>query len=116
LISYNIQFLGLIYSVVGALAGGGLLWGVAILGKLVFKKEAMGMGDVKLMSAFGAFLGWASTFWILSIASLVGSAIGILLLLRKGKMWGVRIPFGPYLAIGAYVWMLGGKSWLMSYL
>ncbi|MCB9877397.1 MAG: prepilin peptidase [Planctomycetes bacterium] len=88
-------------SVVGLLVGGGVTWGVRALGTVVFKKDAMGFGDVKLMGMVGAFLGWKAALLTLALGCLFGSIVGGVMALRRGL--GARIPFGPYLALGAIV-------------
>ncbi|MDR0533694.1 MAG: prepilin peptidase [Verrucomicrobiales bacterium] len=107
---------GLGRSFIGLVVGGGLLWAVAIIGRLVFRKEAMGFGDVKFLAGMGAFLGWQSVPFIVAVSSLIGSVFGIGLMLMSGRRWGVRIPFGPYLALAALVWVLGGSKWMYWYL
>ncbi len=89
----------LLAALAGALAGGGSIWLVGVLGKLVFRKEAMGLGDVKYMAMIGAVLGWRGVLLSFVIACLAGSIFGI------GKFIAVRrmgyVPFGPFLSIGA---------------
>jgi len=86
-------------SLCGALAGGGSIWMVGQLGKLVFRKEAMGLGDVKYMAMIGSVLGWRGVVLTFVIACLAGSVFGI------GKYAVVRrmgyVPFGPFLSLGA---------------
>lgn len=103
-------------SFVGAVAGAGLLLGVAILGTILFRKEAMGMGDVKLMATLGAFLGPLSPIYILAVSSILGSLLGIALLLRKGRFGSMAMPYGPFLAGAALIWILGGRQWMIRYL
>lgn len=103
-------------SVIGALAGGGLLWGVGFIGKLALKKEAMGMGDVKLLAAIGALLGWQAVLFTVIVSSFAGSAVGISLIALGGRKWQSRIPYGPYIALGAMLWMLWGRDWWGAYL
>lgn len=112
----SIFYRGLARSAVGAAVGGGLLWAVAIIGSWVFKKEAMGMGDVKLLAAIGAFLGWGSVLFCLFFSSLVGAVVGISLVLSRRKEMQSKIPFGPYLALAAQVWMLWGPAIVGWYL
>ncbi|MEM7392248.1 MAG: prepilin peptidase [Verrucomicrobiota bacterium] len=107
---------GLSASVIGATVGFGLLGLIMLLGELIMKKEAMGFGDVKLMAAIGAFLGWQSILFTILISSLVGSVFGISMVYIKGKDWDARIPFGPYLAAAAIIWVLGGESLWNAYL
>jgi leader peptidase (prepilin peptidase)/N-methyltransferase len=74
-------------------------------------REAMGFGDVKFMAAIGAFLGWQSAVFSLMASSLIGSAVGIGLILCGKKEWSSRLPYGPYIALAAVLWMFGGKEW-----
>lgn len=98
---------GLKASFFGILLGGGLLYAAGTLAEKILKKEAMGGGDVKLLAMIGAFTGWAGVWWTLFVSSLAGSIVGIYLRLRTGQE---KIPFGPYLALGAftYIWF-GGR-------
>jgi leader peptidase (prepilin peptidase)/N-methyltransferase len=76
----------------------------------------MGFGDVKLMGAVGAFLGWQAVLFVLIAGSLVGSVVGVtLILLKKTELQG-RIPFGPYLSLGALIWVFWGQRILDGYI
>ncbi len=107
---------GFIASLLGASVGVGILWAVAILGKLAFRKDAMGMGDVKLMGAIGAFLGWPAVIFTLMVSSFLGAIFGVSMILAGGKEMQSRIPFGPYIATAALIWMLWGPTLLYAYL
>jgi leader peptidase (prepilin peptidase)/N-methyltransferase len=112
----TVWYQGLLASGIGEIAGFGLLFLVAVLGEKVFKKEAMGFGDVKLMGAVGAFLGWQAVLFVLIAGSLVGSVVGVtLILLKKTELQG-RIPFGPYLSLGALIWVFWGQRILDGYI
>ena len=108
--------IALIRSLVGLAFGFGLLWSVGFFGKMVFKKDAMGFGDVKLMGALGAFLGFESIVFIVFVSSLLGSIIGVSLITLGQKEWQSRIPFGPYIALAALIWLLGGSAWWDAYM
>ncbi len=79
---------------------------VALLGFVMFKKEAMGGGDVKLMGGIGAFLGWEGVITTIVFASVLGLIYSIFLMIFKGKGKGDAIPFGPFLSAGALINML----------
>jgi leader peptidase (prepilin peptidase) / N-methyltransferase len=106
----------LLQSGIGLAAGFGSLWTVAVLGEFAFKKEAMGFGDVKLMGAVGAFFGWQAVLFTLILASFGGTIVGVILILARKKEMQSRIPFGPYLSLGALVWMLWGPQIWGAYL
>lgn len=103
----------LLASVLGLLVGGGVTWAVRILGSAVFKKEAMGFGDVKLMAMIGAFVGWQGSLLTLFLGCIFGAIVGGAIALRSGL--SARIPFGPYLAMGALV-ALFGRTTLLTWL
>ncbi len=83
---------------------------------VVFPREAMGFGDVKFMLTLGAFLGWPGAIFSIGAGSIIGSVVGVFLLLARRLEESGRIPFGPYLAAGALVWIFGGEILLRWYL
>ncbi|HMJ91084.1 MAG TPA: prepilin peptidase [Candidatus Acidoferrum sp.] len=89
----------------------------ALTTKMVLPREAMGFGDVTFMGAIGAFLGWQATIFSLMAASLIGTIVaGAMILLGKRER-SAQIPFGPYIAAGAVIWMFCGPqlvSWFLS--
>lgn len=91
-------------------------WMAVETDSVVFPREAMGLGDVKLMAAIGAFLGWQATLFALLGSSLLGSAVGVGLILGRRRDWGARLPFGPYLAVGALVYAFAGRDWVERWL
>ncbi len=109
-------WMGLFRSVTGAAAGWGILWGIASLGTLMFRKEAMGFGDVKLLGAIGAFLGWKSVLFTIIASSLAGSIVGISLIVFGGKKMQSRIPYGPYLSLAAVIWIFWGPGLWDAYI
>lgn len=95
----------ILYSLGGLLLGAGILLFLAVVGKLLFRKEAMGGGDIKLLAMIGAFLGWKSVLITIFFASLLGSLISVTLILIKKKTMEDYVPFGPYLGLGAAISM-----------
>jgi len=77
--------------------------------EVVLPREAMGFGDVKFMGAIGAFLGGQSVIFSLMVSSIVGSVVGLTLILIRKREWSQRLPYGPYIAIAAAFWVFGGK-------
>jgi leader peptidase (prepilin peptidase)/N-methyltransferase len=106
---------GFSWSLASAILGALTLLGVAWLGTLLFRKEAMGMGDVKLLAAMCAFLGSMSITWILPLSSLIGSVLGIALIFYQRGAWGTRIPYGPFLGLAAVLWLFGGADLTQAY-
>jgi len=91
---------GLITSVFGAAVGAGFIYLTGLAGRLIFRKEAMGLGDAKLMALVGAFIGWRNVLLSIFIACLFGAVIGTAIVIARRRK-DTRIPFGPYLALGA---------------
>lgn len=94
-------------SLTGVLIGGGSIYAVGVLGKLAFKKEAMGDGDVKLMAMIGAFVGWKLVLFIFFLAPFFGAPVGIIIKLKEKKS---IIPYGPYLSIATIIAILWGEK------
>jgi leader peptidase (prepilin peptidase) / N-methyltransferase len=86
----------------------------AVSSEVVLPREAMGLGDVKFMAAIGAFLGWKAVLFALVTSSMIGSVIGIAPLL-VGRRARSRLPFGPYLALGATIWVFFGPAVMTWY-
>ncbi len=102
-------------SVVGALVGGGVLGSVALLYWIVRREEGMGLGDVKLLAMIGSFLGALPAMPIvLMVGSVAGAGVGITVLLFQRKGLRSALPFGPFLALGALVYLLHGEQILRS--
>ncbi len=99
----------------GVLAGGGTLLAVAWLYKTFRGQEGMGGGDIKLLAMIGAFLGWQSIFVTLFVGSVIGSIIGVVVMLYEGADTKLAIPFGPFLAGGALVYLFWGDRILAFY-
>jgi len=78
--------------------------------RMVMPREAMGLGDVKFMAAIGAFIGWPGVIFSLMVSSLIGSAVGVTLILLRKREWSSKIPYGPYIALAAAIWIFFGKK------
>jgi leader peptidase (prepilin peptidase)/N-methyltransferase len=100
---------------VGMLLGGGSLFVVATVYQWVLKREGMGGGDVKLLAMIGAFLGWKAVILTIVLSSLIGSVVGILLMVAKGKDFKYAIPFGPFLSLAAVLALFYGESMIRWY-
>ncbi len=81
----------------------------AVCSEISVPREAMGLGDVKFMAAIGAFIGWPGAAFSLMASSLIGSAVGLSLILLGKREWSSRMPYGPYIALAAVIWLFGGK-------
>jgi len=100
-LEWNLHLRALAAAALGAFVGGGSIFAVGVLGKLLFRKEAMGLGDVKLMAFLGAFLGWRGILLTFLLGCCAGSIYGIGQFFFTRKLRGVYVPFGPFLAFGA---------------
>lgn len=98
---------GLAVSLAGFLVGGGIVWGVRIVGHWALKQEAMGFGDVTLMAAIGSFIGWQPVIIVFFIAPVLALVVVLFGLLFKSQR---EIPFGPYLSLATLVVLLFWKS------
>ncbi len=99
------HWLGLVYSFLGSLVGGTLVFVVGVIGEWIFKQEAMGGGDVKLQAMIGAFLGWKIAILSFFVGCFVGSIIGLYQMIRYKDN---TLPFGPALALGAVICLFWG--------
>lgn len=103
---------GLIASGIGAFGGGGMVLVFAVLGTFIFRREALGFGDVKLMAMIGAFFGWKVVVIAFFVSPFIGLLYGIPLLLTRGKH---VMPYGPFLSMGAVLTLIF-RTGLCAYL
>jgi leader peptidase (prepilin peptidase)/N-methyltransferase len=96
-----------LFSLSGASIGFLLMLALALAGQYIFKKEAMGGGDIKLVAMIGAFLGWKKVLLTFFIAPFLGSFTGLYLKIRYKRE---IVPYGPYLALGALISLLYGDA------
>ena len=104
----TIWHVALLRSFIGAACGFGVLYAISVLGRIIFRKDAMGFGDVKLMAMFGALFGWKVVPFVLFGAAMTGSIAGIILILMRRRDKGGVIPFGPFLCLAALAWLFWG--------
>jgi len=109
------QFVSIQSAVIGAMAGYMVLWTIYQVHHRLTGKEGMGYGDFKLLAALGAWFGWQALPVIILTASLIGTGIAILLMLFRGHKREVPIAFGPYLALGGWVFLMWGERIMRAY-
>lgn len=105
------DLLGFQAALTGFLVGGGFFYLVAFL-----SRGGMGGGDIKLMAMTGALMGWKAVLLTTFIGSLTGSFVGIFLMVFKGQGRKTKVPFGPFLALGALITLFFAQELLVWYL
>lgn len=115
-VSFFIPQLGWLNSLIGILAGGGSLLLIAYGYQAFAKRDGMGGGDIKLLAMMGAFFGWKAILFIIFAASLFGSVIGLAVMLIQRKDSTLAIPFGPFLASAAVIYIFYGNRVIFWYL
>lgn len=101
---------GMLDSLYGIALGGGLLFAIAWLYQFFTKREGMGGGDIKLLGMIGAFCGIKGVVFSLVSGSVIGTIVGIPLMIAKGRDTKYAIPFGPFLSLGALVYVFMGNT------
>ncbi len=102
---------------IGAVAGGLVLWLIAVIGSAVLRKKAMGGGDIKLMALIGLFLGaWPELVMVLAFSAFSGAIVGSALIISGRKSRQSPIPYGPFLAGAAVLVLLWGDRLWSTYL
>jgi leader peptidase (prepilin peptidase) / N-methyltransferase len=94
----------------GIMVGIGTLYLVAVYYEQLMGIEGMGGGDVNLMGMLGAFLGWKSLLFILMMGAFTGAMVGIIMMINKGKTIKYAVPFGPFLSLGAVIYLFWGPA------
>jgi leader peptidase (prepilin peptidase)/N-methyltransferase len=102
-------------SLFGVLAGGGILYAIALLYFLWRKIDGMGGGDIKLLAMIGAFLGWQALPFVILASSLSGTVVGLLAMIKQKKGGQTRIPFGPFLSISALAYLFFQEQIFLLY-
>jgi leader peptidase (prepilin peptidase)/N-methyltransferase len=94
----------------GVLLGGGVLFVIAYGYQLIMKREGMGGGDIKLLAMIGAFTGLKGVIFSLIGGSIMGTLVGIPLMLIKKENTKYAIPFGPFLSLAAFFYLFIGTN------
>jgi Type IV leader peptidase family. len=110
---FNISEVSLTESVLGAVLGYGVLWSVGAVYTFFTKREGIGTGDMELLGMIGSFIGLLGAWFSLLIGSITGLFIGTAYLLIMGKNSDTKIPFGPFLILGATLYFFY-KTFLLA--
>mgnify|MGYP001092499501 CR=1 FL=1 len=102
-------------SALGALIGAGFLFVVAFAYQVLRKRQGLGMGDVKMLAMVGSFLGWRPALLTIFVASLLGSILGVFLILFRGKNLQSRLAFGTFLGTAAALILFFGLPLIRWY-
>jgi leader peptidase (prepilin peptidase) / N-methyltransferase len=102
-------------SLLGIVLGGGFFFLIAIGYQYLRHKDGLGGGDIKLLAMIGAFLGWPGVVFTVLAASLVGTVVGLVVMWRSRKGLGTMLPFGPFLASGALLYLFWGEAFYLWY-
>jgi leader peptidase (prepilin peptidase)/N-methyltransferase len=102
-------------SLAGIVVGGGILWLIAVVYERLRSREGMGLGDVKLLAMIGGLLGFKAALFTLLVSSVVGAVVGLVLMALKRNRLDSEIPFGPFLALAALVYMFHGAALVAWY-
>jgi leader peptidase (prepilin peptidase)/N-methyltransferase len=86
-----------------------------VCSEIILPREAMGFGDVKFMAGIGAFIGWQGAVFSLMASSIIGSVVGLTLIVMRRSAWSSKIPYGPYIALAAVIWVFGGKNLVATF-
>jgi leader peptidase (prepilin peptidase)/N-methyltransferase len=118
ILSFFVPYISYANSALGIAVGGGIILIIGLAGSVIFKKEAMGGGDVKLAAMIGAFLGWRYIIISLFLGFFLGALAGIFLIMSKIKSREDAIPFGPFIVLGSFITLLCGEkiiSWYIGF-
>jgi leader peptidase (prepilin peptidase)/N-methyltransferase len=110
ILSFFVTYISFMNSALGVLVGGGIILIIGMAGSVIFKKEAMGGGDVKLAAMIGAFLGWRYIIISLFLGFFLGALAGIILIMSKIKSREDAVPFGPFIVLGSFITLLWGEK------
>ena len=106
----NSMFPNYVLSLLGGLFGYGIFWSITFFYKQIKKKEGMGLGDAKLLSVFGFWFGLKAVPFVIFLSSAIALISVIPDLMKKSKTMSSQIPFGPYIILGALVYLIFEKK------
>lgn len=106
----------IVSGLLGMVLGFCVLFFVGWLGRLIFKKEAMGGGDIKMAAVVGIFLGWKLLLVSLFLSVVLGAVVGAAIMALRGKKGGSEIPFGSFIAVGSIISLFWGAQLIRIYL
>lgn len=84
--------------------------------RILIPREAMGFGDVKFLGAIGAFIGWQGALFSLLASAVIGAVFGGALIALGKREWSAKLPYGPYIAVAATIWVFCGRQLMEWYL
>ena len=114
--TFALQKISFMDSLTGILAGGGSLYLVAWIYYFIKKEDGMGGGDIKLLAMIGALLGFKGVLFTIFAGSAIGTAAGIIIMIGTRMMnMKLRIPFGPFLSVGAVLYIFYGAEIISWY-
>ena len=116
ILSFFVPYISFVNSALGVVVGGGIILVIGMGGSAIYKKEAMGGGDVKLAAMIGAFLGWRYIIISLFLGFFLGALIGIILIMTKIKKREDVVPFGPFIILGSFITLIWGEQIISWYL
>lgn len=102
-------------SLLGIMAGGGILYAVAGSYQVLTKREGMGGGDIKLLAMMGGLIGWQGVLFTIFVSSAIGTLAGTAIMLATHKNMKLALPFGPFLALGAAIYIFFGQELILWY-
>jgi len=116
ILSFFVTYISFVDSILGIAVGGGIILIIGLGGSVIFKKEAMGGGDIKLVAMIGAFLGYRYIIISIFLGFFLGALTGIILIMAKIKSREDVVPFGPFIVLGSFITLLGGEQIISWYL
>jgi len=108
------SIINILYYIIAAVIGGGIFYLLGLLGKIMFKKDGMGFGDVKLMAALGLVFGIKEILTITLVSFFLSAIISVILILIRVKQLDSYIPFGPFIVIAAIAVMFTGYEFYVN--